>query len=196
MTSCRLNQLESDSRNHEHQLSEILSTNKRLESELSTCKSNQLINEQKFQTIEKEIHSLKNRLKTKNKPTDDQIVHKLNKRDVTVVDKANTCFTLNQLCSSFAETYPDAKKLTKSTTPSVSNNPTEILTSTTKIPNNDFAMETNQRPLMPASCKDLQMLGHSINGFYSVSNPEAKKIETIYCDFKSSMIIIDYLFAN
>ncbi len=189
MTSCRLNQLESDSRNHEHQLSEILSTNKRLESELSICKSNQLIHEQKFQTIDQEIHLLKNKLKTKNEPEDEQIDHKRNKRDETAVDKASTCFTLNQFCSTFAETYPDAKRLTKSPTPSVSNTPTEITTSTTKSPNNDFTMETNQRPLMPTSCQDLQMVGHSINGFYSVSNPEAKKIEIIFCDFKSGTVI-------
>jgi len=78
-----------------------------------------LINEQKFQAIGKEIHLLKNKLKTQNETANDQIDHKLNKRDVTVVDKANTCFTLNKLCSAFAETYPDAKRLTKTTTPSV-----------------------------------------------------------------------------
>ncbi len=58
-------------------------------------------------------------MKPENEPPDDQIVHKPKKKDVTVVDKANTYFTLNQFCSTFAKTYPDARRLTKSTNPSV-----------------------------------------------------------------------------
>ena len=43
---------------------------------------------------------------------------------------------------------------------------------------------------MPNSCSDLQQLGHSFNGFYSViksqPNGQGAKIETVYCDFQSS----------
>jgi len=43
---------------------------------------------------------------------------------------------------------------------------------------------------MPTSCKDLQQLGHSFNGFYLVRkskpNSSGAKIETVYCDFQSS----------
>jgi len=42
---------------------------------------------------------------------------------------------------------------------------------------------------MPNSCSDLQQLGHSFNGFYSViksqPNGQGAKIETVYCDFQS-----------
>ncbi len=40
---------------------------------------------------------------------------------------------------------------------------------------------------MPTNCKDLQLLGHRLNGFYSVKtqlpNQISGKIETVYCDF-------------
>lgn len=42
---------------------------------------------------------------------------------------------------------------------------------------------------IPTSCSDLQRLGHSFNGFYSVKKfqPDIQgvKIETVYCDFQS-----------
>ncbi len=42
---------------------------------------------------------------------------------------------------------------------------------------------------MPTSCKDLQLLGHKLNGFYLVKTPQlnnqGSKIETVYCDFPS-----------
>ena len=43
---------------------------------------------------------------------------------------------------------------------------------------------------MPTSCKDLQLLGHKLNGFYSVKasqpNKQGSKIEAVFCDFPSS----------
>ncbi len=53
---------------------------------------------------------------------------------------------------------------------------------------------------MPSNCKDLQLLGHKLSGFYSVkaSQPKIKgnKIETVYCDFTVSSSIAGYLNGN
>ena len=34
---------------------------------------------------------------------------------------------------------------------------------------------------LPTSCEDLWLIGHSLNGFYSVKG--TKMIESVYCDF-------------
>ncbi len=40
---------------------------------------------------------------------------------------------------------------------------------------------------MPTSCKDLQELGHYLNGFYSIKkslpNNEGNKFEAVFCNF-------------
>ena len=51
---------------------------------------------------------------------------------------------------------------------------------------------------MPTSCKDLQLLGHKLNGFYSVKvfqSNNRTKIETVFCDFQSPITdLIDGIF--
>lgn len=44
--------------------------------------------------------------------------------------------------------------------------------------NNDKSRAVSQ---MPASCSDLQMMGHYLNGFYSVMG--VGKMDSVYCDF-------------
>jgi hypothetical protein len=47
---------------------------------------------------------------------------------------------------------------------------------------------TNQSaPLigMPSSCKDLKLIGHTLNGLYSVMGNQS--VETVYCDFTNSI---------
>jgi len=43
---------------------------------------------------------------------------------------------------------------------------------------------------IPTSCKDLQLLGHELNGLYSIKttqpDKQGAKIETVFCDFQSS----------
>jgi len=43
---------------------------------------------------------------------------------------------------------------------------------------------------IPTSCKDLQLLGHELNGLYSIKatqpDNQGAKIETVFCDFQSS----------
>lgn len=43
--------------------------------------------------------------------------------------------------------------------------------------------DSTTRALKPESCRDLETLGHSNDGFYLVRNPTARKMEIIYCDF-------------
>ena len=40
--------------------------------------------------------------------------------------------------------------------------------------------------VIPASCRELSLIGHSLDGLYLVKNINTKKIETVYCDFGDS----------
>jgi hypothetical protein len=46
------------------------------------------------------------------------------------------------------------------------------------ISNNQSAISING---LPSSCADLQIIGHTLNGFYSVMG--SAKMESVYCDF-------------
>ena len=61
----------------------------------------------------------------------------------------------------------------------------------------DIGREKGKILEMPTSCKDLQLLGHQLNGFYLVkkSQPSSNsnkgknnKIETVYCNFQLDSI--------
>jgi hypothetical protein len=51
-------------------------------------------------------------------------------------------------------------------------------TDSVSISNNQSAVAF---PGIPSSCADLKMIGHTLNGFYSVMG--SAKMESIYCDF-------------
>ena len=55
----------------------------------------------------------------------------------------------------------------------------ELLQSKRQINKNNFALTGNG---MPTSCKDLSMIGHTLNGLYSVMGVK-KQVESVYCDF-------------
>ena len=42
------------------------------------------------------------------------------------------------------------------------------------------------RDVLPSSCRDLALIGHSLNGLYLVQNLVTNKVETVYCNFKTS----------
>ena len=55
----------------------------------------------------------------------------------------------------------------------------------------DIGREKGKSAVIPTSCKDLQLLGHQLNGFYLVRRAQPStdrgknnKIETVYCDFQ------------
>jgi len=61
----------------------------------------------------------------------------------------------------------------------------------------DIGREKGKIPEMPTSCKDLQLLGHQLNGFYLVKKAQPgsnsnkgknNKIETVYCNFQLDSI--------
>lgn len=100
----------------------------------------------------------------------------INKRDDPKALK-EICTTSSSLCTHYHPDHPDAShnKQTKYS-PVV----------TTEIIQNKPDSKVKG---MPTSCKDLQQLGHSSNGFYSIKkfqpNDKGTKIETVYCDFKT-----------
>lgn len=46
--------------------------------------------------------------------------------------------------------------------------------------------DSSPRAALPTSCRDLSLIGHSLDGLYLVKNMETNKIETVYCDFGTS----------
>lgn len=56
---------------------------------------------------------------------------------------------------------------------------------------NEMIRQNQKIKGMPASCKDLQVLGHKLSGFYSIKKSQPKqgiaKIETVFCDFQSAL---------
>ncbi len=46
------------------------------------------------------------------------------------------------------------------------------------------------RNIPPASCLDLQRLGHYLDGIYMVANKETTKIEAYFCDFGTTRKIV------
>jgi len=54
--------------------------------------------------------------------------------------------------------------------------------------NNEILPDPTKVKGMPTSCKDLQLLGHKLNGIYLIktSKPEeGVKIKAVFCDFQS-----------
>ena len=43
--------------------------------------------------------------------------------------------------------------------------------------------QSSTRAIAPASCRELSLIGHSLDGLYLVRNPDTNKIETVLCDF-------------
>lgn len=39
---------------------------------------------------------------------------------------------------------------------------------------------------IPSSCKELSLIGHSLDGLYLIQNRETHKVETTFCDFEIS----------
>jgi len=92
--------------------------------------------------------------------------HEINKRQVTMATSkkpktyASVCESSSSLCTFYHPDHPDVKNVT--------------------IP---------KFKEMPTSCKDLQKLGHKLNGLHLIktTSPDyGTKIETVFCDFQSS----------
>ncbi len=46
--------------------------------------------------------------------------------------------------------------------------------------------DSSTRAVAPSSCRDLSLVGHSLDGLYLVQNLDTKKVETVLCDFGTS----------
>lgn len=99
-----------------------------------------------------------------------------NKTAATPRAQSEKCASSANLCTYFYPDFPDkyrkknsSNKIVQSTKDNSSSSPSEMIL-----------------PKMPSSCKDLQLLGHTLNGFYSVQGKDSNnKIETIFCQFES-----------
>ena len=46
--------------------------------------------------------------------------------------------------------------------------------------------DSSTRAAAPSSCRGLSMIGYILDGLYLVQNPDAKKVETVFCTFGNS----------
>ncbi len=63
---------------------------------------------------------------------------------------------------------------------------------------NAFIATSSTRAIAPASCRELALIGHSLDGLYLVKNPDTNKIETVLCNFGTSSKYLNhyYYFIN
>ncbi|MFO0089554.1 MAG: hypothetical protein ACK518_01845 [bacterium] len=43
--------------------------------------------------------------------------------------------------------------------------------------------DSSTKAVAPSSCRELSLIGHSLDGLYLLQNPKTRKIETVFCDF-------------
>jgi len=104
--------------------------------------------------------------------------HEIQKRQTETkpsISKRPVCENSSSFCTFYHPDHPDAgRKKSTNYSPTVTN---------------ETLQESSSKVLkgMPASCKDLQLLGHKLNGFYlikTLNHTRGTKIETVYCDFQ------------
>ncbi len=150
--------------------------------------------------VENEVSSLKtenkalleriNRLETgsscKERTAKNEQSHLIRKRQTGQISNNKTstpraqqekCASSANQCTYFYPDFPDKYKKKNSSGKLVQN----------KDNSSSSPSETSSSK-MPSSCKDLQLHGHTLSGFYSVQGVDGKesnsnKIETIFCQF-------------
>lgn len=50
--------------------------------------------------------------------------------------------------------------------------------------------DSSSKLVIPSSCRELSLIGHSLDGLYLVKNINTNKIETVYCDFGDAGTLI------
>ena len=107
--------------------------------------------------------------------------HEIQKRETkttTQKPRRPVCENSSSFCTFFHPDHPDAgsRKSTSNYSP------------ITVLPNATQLAPSSKIQGMPTSCKDLQLLGHKLNGFYLVKTSSKSnlgaQIETVYCDFQ------------
>ena len=64
--------------------------------------------------------------------------------------------------------------------------PAAIEMMTIQINNNLSSGDSSTKAVAPSSCRELSLIGHSLDGLYLLQNSNTKKIETVFCDFGES----------
>jgi len=103
-----------------------------------------------------------------------QYHHEIKKRQTSKATRP-FCENSGSLCTFFYPDHPDAGRKKGNYSSSVTN---EMLQGPIKVKG------------VPSSCKDLQLLGHKLNGFYLVKTSQphkTTKIETVFCNFTAAL---------
>jgi len=109
--------------------------------------------------------------------------HEINKRQTYASKSARPfCESSSSLCTFFYPDHPDAGRKKGNHSSTVTN---------------EMLQDPKNVKGVPSSCKDLQLLGHKLNGLYLIKTSQTNqtnKIETVFCYFQSPINgIIDYL---
>jgi len=100
------------------------------------------------------------------------------------------CESSSLLCNFYHPDHPNATVASRKDNNKKINNDTMISTNATTS-QDQTTIVLKGKPTsskgMPKNCTDLQLFGHSLNGFYLVAPNEESKIETVYCDFQMTL---------
>jgi len=107
--------------------------------------------------------------------------HPVYKREIDTKNKnaahqLNRCANSANLCTFYYPDHPDQKR-------NINGRNGKVVQSTANNPLTHLEDVNNN--IIPASCQDLKLIGHTLNGFYSVRGigPNNNQIETIFCKF-------------
>jgi len=102
--------------------------------------------------------------------------HEIDKRQANTSKSTRlTCQESSSLCTFFYPDHPDAGRKRGNYSSTVTN---EMLQDPIKVKG------------VPSSCKDLQLIGHRLNGLYLIktsNQDQTKKIQTVFCNFTAPL---------
>ena len=104
--------------------------------------------------------------------------HSIEKRANNASSKRESCQSASLFCTFYYPDHPDSNRKIKGKYSATVN---ELKKDPSKVKG------------IPTSCKDLRLLGHQLNGLYSVKTTQpnqSPKIETVFCDFQSSSPVL------
>ena len=110
-------------------------------------------------------HSIRNKRQT---------VQSSNNKTLTPRVLPGKCASSANLCTYYYPDFPDRYRKKKGSSKSIQSKD-----------NSSPSISETISPKMPSSCKDLQLLGHTLDGFHSIQGvgKDSNKIENIFCRF-------------
>jgi len=122
----------------------------------------------------RKLETTKNINKKDTSTKNDNYHHSIQKRASNALSTRESCQSASLFCTFYYPDHPDSNRIRK-----------EKYSATV----DEFKKDPSKVNGIPTSCKDLQLLGHELNGLYSIKTTqpdnEGAKIETVFCDFQS-----------